>query len=224
MKFITVVRVHCFQILLYVFIFIVGSFGAKNPIVTDKVFLTIAIDGETVGDIVIGLFGEIVPKTVRNFKELASHKNGFGYRGSRFHRVDKFYYIQGGSFKYGNITGGTSIYGRYFETENFKLKHYGQGWVSMANSGPDRNGSQFFIVTYQLELFDNKNVVFGKVLRGMPIVKMIQSLEQGSAKPPSKPCIIVNSGTIEVEKPFPVSKTGSPDRDPVSLKSVHSEL
>ncbi len=152
------------------------------------------------------MFGGTVPKTVRNFKELAEKAEGEGYKGSKFHRVIKDFMIQGGDFTRGDGTGGRSIYGERFEDENFKLKHYGAGWLSMANAGKDTNGSQFFITVKQTSWLDGRHVVFGKVIKGMNVIKKVENNPTDGRDRPLKEVKIVNSGTIPVDEPFAVEK------------------
>merc|ERR1712203_74717 len=171
----------------------------KGPKVTHEVTFDLAIGDNAIGSVTIGLFGKTVPKTVKNFFELAQKPEGEGYKGSAFHRVIKDFMIQGGDFTRGDGTGGRSIYGERFADENFKLKHYGAGWLSMANAGKDTNGSQFFITTVATPHLDGRHVIFGTILEGMKVVRKIEEL---NGTPPSKPCEIAEAGEIKDFKPF----------------------
>ncbi|EMD34817.1 hypothetical protein CERSUDRAFT_67221 [Gelatoporia subvermispora B] len=160
-----------------------------------NVFFDIAVDGKPFGRIVFKLFDEVVPKTARNFRELATGQHGFGYSGSAFHRIIPNFMIQGGDFTRGNGTGGKSIYGEKFEDENFQLKHTKPGLLSMANAGKNTNGSQFFITTVVTSWLDGAHVVFGEVVEGLSVVKQMESLGSASGTPKAK-ITIANSGTL----------------------------
>ena len=180
----------------------------KAPKCSSKVFFDIEVDGQPILEtveksrITMCLYGNDVPRTAENFRKLATGEMGVGkkgkplhYKGSIFHRVIPGFMLQGGDFTNGDGTGGESIYGEKFEDENFTHLHTKKYLLSMANSGKDTNGSQFFITTAITSWLDGKHVVFGRVLFGKKVVDAVEKLGSQAGET-SKVVTISDSGEL----------------------------
>jgi|EP00945_MAST-04E_sp_MAST-4E-sp1_P002861 peptidylprolyl isomerase len=169
-----------------------------------RVFFDVKMGEEALGRIEMELYPNVVPKTAENFRQLCTGEAGMGkkgkplhYKGSTFHRIISNFMCQGGDFTNGNGTGGESIYGEKFADENFTLTHDTKGLLSMANSGPNTNGSQFFITTTETPHLDGKHVVFGKVVKGYDVVDKMENCKRGSGDKPAEDVIIEDCGELE---------------------------
>ncbi|KAJ6927418.1 peptidyl-prolyl cis-trans isomerase CYP21-1-like [Populus alba x Populus x berolinensis] len=212
-----VVQPKCLLLFVVLLIFLILAFTSPKQDeveeeeqeyeITHRVHLDVDIDEQRQGRIVIGLYGNVVSKTAENFRALCTGEKGKGasgkplhYKGTPFHRIISGFMIQGGDIVYGDGKGSDSIYGSIFPDENFKIKHSHAGVVSMVNSGPNSNGSQFFITTIKTSWLDGEHVVFGKVIQGMDTVYAIEGGAGTYSGKPRKKVIIADSGEIPKDK------------------------
>ncbi|KAF8594827.1 hypothetical protein BDV93DRAFT_611672 [Ceratobasidium sp. AG-I] len=207
-----------------------------------RVFFNFQADDQPLGRVVFELFRDEVPKTVENFRALATGEKGLSqvsqvplyYKGCIVHRSIENFMIQGGDFTKRNGTGGESIYGHPFEDENFDRDVDAEGLLVMANRGPNTNSSQFFITVRPCPHLNGKHVVFGKapasftiftsffrrVVSGLEVIQQISEMPVDEKARPLKPVVIVSCGELELKKaapkprePTPESRSASPSSD-----------
>jgi len=184
-------------------------------------YFDISIAGQPAGRVTFQLYNDLVPKTAENFRALCTGEKGIGqsgkplwYKDSGFHRVIKKFMIQGGDFTAGNGTGGESIYGEKFDDETFSVKHTRPFLLSMANAGPNTNGSQFFITCTPTSHLDGKHVIFGEVLRGKSIIRRIENYSTSDGDVPTDPIVITDSGELLPSDPSLTESVVASDGDP----------
>jgi peptidyl-prolyl isomerase D len=190
----------------------------KLDIITrSNVFFNIKIGDKEMGNVVIELFDEDVPKTCNNFRHLCTNgmknKKTPAYKNTRFNCVIKDFMIQGGDIINNNGSSGYSVYGKYFPDENFNLKHNQEGLISMANCGKDKNNSQFFILTKQggYNHLDNKYVVFGIIIKGYDIIKKIEQIKTDANNNPLEECIISECGLVKEKENYTIQEVDMDD-------------
>mmetsp|Transcript_13275 Transcript_13275/g.25456 ORF Transcript_13275/g.25456 Transcript_13275/m.25456 type:complete len:283 (+) Transcript_13275:85-933(+) len=201
-----------------------GPAKPSNPQVYFDMVLGRYGDATKLGRIVMELKADVTPKTAENFKQLCLAEQGKGYKGSRFHRVITSFMCQGGDFTNDNGTGGYSIYGNKFSDENFNLAHTAPGILSMANAGPNTNGSQFFLCTVQTPWLDGKHVVFGQVIDGYSVVKAIEAVGSRSGDT-AEDVVIADCGVVaSAALAAPARRTRRVKQQPPvgSMLSAHS--
>ncbi|RKO97565.1 hypothetical protein CXG81DRAFT_13691 [Caulochytrium protostelioides] len=188
----------------------------KTPVdkVTQKLVIEVTYNGDQRGNFTVGLFGETVPKTAKNFYELCVSKTpGEGYVGSTFHRIIREFMLQGGDFTNGDGTGGKSIYGETFSDENFKLHHSTHGLLSMANRGPNTQSSQFFITTEPTAWLDGRHVVFGQVLENMSTIMALEDTKTNYSDRPTQDVTIQSCTDVTPDASEPAAAAQPESRE-----------
>ncbi|GMH37384.1 hypothetical protein BSKO_05257 [Bryopsis sp. KO-2023] len=199
-----------------------GKPNPENPVVYFDVKIGRTGEGTPLGRVVMELKADVVPKTAENFRALAtSDEPGFGYKNSRFHRVIPQFMCQGGDFTNDNGTGGKSIYGNKFADENFELRHLGSGILSMANAGPNTNGSQFFLCTVPTPWLDGRHVVFGQVIEGFNVVKAMELCGSKSGDTGDFDVMIADCGELKGTTAS-LTTPGAASKSPSSLGATSS--